>query len=82
MGKFIALFSSREEKCSHIFSSTILEDTVVAPPTLIRECSSCKKNHTFYLTNRLLVSTPSQIKNYNTYAKKIGVIEYNVIVDI
>lgn len=82
MGKFIAFYSSREIKCSHIFSSTALNDDVVVPRTIIRLCGTCGKNHTFFRTSMLLVSTPSQMKRSYTYGKNIGVIESDVVLDL
>jgi hypothetical protein len=74
----ITIYSSLDNNCPHIFSVVPLLETTVFPQTLFYFCSSCKKEHFFNKIISLFASTPSQISTAYSYAKKIGVNEYDV----
>ena len=79
MTKVIAIYSSREEKCSHIFSTNIIEDISLIPPTIFRLCSSCNKAHSFYNQQRFFFATTlSQQRACRAMAKNIGCVEFDV----
>jgi len=80
MTQKIGFYYSLNENCPHIFSTVFVEDTFTFPYSLIRDCFSCNKTHSFKYSSSYLVNTPRQRALMQTYSKKIGVIEENVIV--